>query len=66
MIYSSHWQGQTRTTAEVLVALLDVEVDLVRDLGAFRGLHALCAEEGRDSDEKEPKRETAEDHFGED
>ena len=45
--------------------MLYVEVDLVCDLGALRGLHALCAEEGRDGDEQESERETAEYHFGE-
>lgn len=43
--------------------MLDVEVDLVRDLGALCGLDALRAEERRDGDEEEAQRETAEYHF---
>lgn len=43
--------------------MLDVEVDLVRNLRAFRGLDGLCAEERCDSDEQEPKREPTEEHF---
>ena len=61
---SSYWQGQTRTTAEVLVTLLDVEVDLVADARALRSLNGLGTEEGRDGDQQEAEREPAEDHGG--
>ena len=53
------------TSAEVLVTMLDVEEDLVGDLGALRSLDGLGAEEGRDGDEEEAEREPAEDHGGE-
>ena len=54
-----------RAAAEVLVAMLDIEVDLVRDLGAFGGLCALGAEERSNGYQQEPKRETTEYHFDE-
>ena len=53
-----------RTPAKVLVAMLDVEVDLVRDPGAFSGLDGLRAEERGDGDKEEAKRELAEEHGG--
>lgn len=56
--------GIERTSTEVLVTLLDVEVDLVGDFGALCGLHALRAEESRDSDEHETEGEPSEEHFG--
>ena len=47
----------THTTAQVLVAMLDVEVDLVRDLGALRSIRGLCREEGREGDDEEGEEE---------
>ena len=61
--YKIQGERAGRTPAEGFVAMLDVEVDLVRDLGALCGLDALRAEECRDGDEEEAQRETAEYHF---
>ena len=33
-----------RTTTEVFVAMLDVEIDLVRDFGTTGGINTLCTE----------------------
>lgn len=56
-------EGQARRTApEVLVAVLDVEVDLVCDARALR-LDALRAEEHGERDEQEAQREAAEYHL---
>jgi hypothetical protein len=44
--------------------MLDVEVDLMGDLGALGGLGTLRAEESSDGNEQEPKRKTTEYHFG--
>ena len=41
----------TRTSTQVLVTMLDVKVDLVRDLRALRGLDGLRAKECRNRDE---------------
>ena len=51
------------TTTEVLVAMLDVEVDLVCDLRALGCLYALGAEESREGDEKKTESEATEYHF---
>ena len=53
-----------RTAPEVLVAVLDVEVDLVRHARALRGLDALRAEEGGDGNEQETEGEASEYHVG--
>ena len=55
---------RTRTPAKALVAMLDVEVDLVRDLGALGSLYTLGAEEGRNGNEQEAQGEPTEDHGG--
>lgn len=43
--------------------MLDVEVDLVCDLGALGSLYALGAEESRNGDEKKTKGDATEYHF---
>ena len=53
----------TRTSAKALVAMLDVKVDLVRDLGALGSLYALGAKESREGDEKKTESEATEYHF---
>lgn len=42
--------------------MLDIEVDLVGDLGSFRCLCTLHAEEGGESHQQETKRKATEDH----
>ena len=53
-----------RTTAEVLVTVFDVKVDLVGDARALGSLDGLGTEEGRDGDEQEAQGEPTEDHGG--
>ena len=60
----THPKERLRTTAEVLVTMLDVEVDLVGDARTLSGLDGLGAEEGREGDEQEAQGEPTEDHGG--
>ena len=60
----THPKKLIRTTAEVLVTMLDVKVDLVGDARTFGGLDGLGAEEGREGDEQEAQGEPTEDHGG--
>lgn len=57
-------RGGIRTTAEVLVTVLDVKVDLVGDARALGSLDRLSTEESRDGDEQEAQGEPTEDHGG--
>lgn len=50
-------QVKILTAAKVLVAMLDVEVDLVSDLGALGGFSGLNREKGSDGDDKEGEEE---------
>lgn len=51
-----------RTSAHVLVSMLDVEVHLVGDLGALRSLNGLRDEESRNSHSKDTSQKTSEKH----
>lgn len=51
-----------RTATQVLIALLDVEVDLVGNFWAFSSLNRLSTEESRDGHDEERKGSPQEDH----
>lgn len=48
------------TSSQVFVTMLEVKVDLVCDLRSLGSFDGLCAEESRDRDDNEGKRNTAE------
>lgn len=52
----------TRTATKILIALLDVEVDLVRDFWALGSLNRLSTEKSRNRHNQERKRSPQEDH----
>ena len=54
-----------QTSAHVLVAMLDVEEDLVSDTRTLGRLHRLRTEECSESEEKQAKRSPGEEHGGE-
>lgn len=62
MFPPGHVGASPRTSAHVLVAMLDVEVDLVGDPGTLGSLDGLRAEERGDRDEEETEGEPTEEH----
>ncbi len=51
-----------RTSPEVLVAMFDVEINLVSDFRSLSCLYGLCAEQSSNSEEDKSKRQTPK-HF---